>query len=126
MADPLVDDTTRAARLAYWQKQLRLQDWDISVRIMRRHAMPRATSVGSVQIEIYRRANVLLLDPVDFHPDDWPADADLEISLVHELLHCAVYDAGTPTPDSAQDVGLERAIEALAILLVTLDRRPPA
>lgn len=111
------------ARLAYWQGQLRLQDWDMTVTIVRRHAMSRPTSVASADIEIYHRAKIRLLDPIDFHPEDWPVDRDLEVSLVHELLHCVFYDVGNPKADTPEDAAFERAIEVTAIALVRLERR---
>lgn len=113
-------------RLAFWQRLLRLQDWDIEATIVRRHVMQSSTSLASADIEKYRRAKIRLLDPIDWNPQDWPTDRDLEVSLVHELLHCAFHDAGTPKADTPEDVGLERAIEATAVALVTLERRAAA
>lgn len=121
-----VDEPQLQERLAHWQKLLRLQDWDVDIKIVRRHAMPKATSLAGAQIDRYRRVKILLLDPVDWHPDDWPADRDLEISLVHELLHCVFYDAGSPKEDSPEDLALERAVEATALALITLDRQARA
>lgn len=108
-------------RCAYWQRVLRLQDWDVAVSMERRHALKRG--VANAEIDIYRRAKIRLLDPVDIAPDDWAQDQDLEISIVHELLHLAFHDVGRPKDDSPEDVALERAIEATANALVRLDRQ---
>jgi len=111
------------ARCADWQRLLRLQDWDVEVRLERRHAMPIKTAVGCSSINKYRRAVIQLVDPIDFTADDCLTERDMEATLVHELLHLHFYDLNVPTPDQApENVALERAIEAIARGLVALDR----
>lgn len=111
------------ARCGYWQTVLRLQDWDVRVTFCRRHDLKHG--VARAEIDIYRRAHVRILDPIDQNPEDWPVDRDVEVSLVHELLHLQFYDVAKPKEDTPEDVALERGIEATARALVQLSRGAP-
>lgn len=119
---------TIAGRCAYWQPVLRLQDWDVEARFARSHEMRSKTSLGQASIDAYRRARILVLDPLDYTSDDhWPIDRDPEATLVHELLHLHVDDCRVKESDdlgrwTPEWTALERAIETTARALVTLDR----
>lgn len=104
----------------WWQKVLRLQDWDVKVLVKRRFQMP-ADAQGQVDYVLQnRKAVISVLAAEDYEPDHlWPQDQ--EKTLVHELihLHMAPFAAPTGTP---QDIAQEQAIEALAGALVRLKR----
>lgn len=114
-------------RCRAWQQILRLQDWDVEVSIVRRSSIGHTTAIGLTTISTYRRARIRLLDPDDFTDDDWPIERDMEATLVHELVHLHLddlhvrenHDSGRRT---AENVALERAVEALARALLSLKR----
>lgn len=122
--------TTKTARkaLAYWQKQLRLQDWNITVKVARRSDMA-TNAYGEVSpSRIYRQADIALRDPTDFADDDGPRERDMEDSLVHELLHVVLKDCRIDARDddgnlTSEGIAEERAIDALAAAIVGLHRK---
>lgn len=112
-------------RLRYWQRVLRLNDWEIELRIVRRVVLDGA--VGRCESPVYRSAIISLADPVDFTADDSPRMADLEDTLIHELVHLHMKDLGVVCAKSGQtmspeQVAEERAVEALAGALLKLER----
>lgn len=101
------------SQLAYWQKTLYLQDWNIDFRICRNWEMNDA--LANCQWFIERKdAIIKVLDPDDlgsvkgnFLHDE---ELDYDISLVHELLHlhyCA-FDI------KEYEVPIEQAINAIS------------
>jgi hypothetical protein len=73
------------AHLKYWQKQLRLMDWDISVKI---YEDPKEFDMfGRNKINRnYQTSEIELLNPEKV-PEDWTGVRDIEVTIVHELLH---------------------------------------
>ena len=58
--------------------------------------------------------------------DDYPASVfaqDMEVSLVHELLHIPLKYVADPDRETLEYVHMEAFIEGLARLLVSLSRR---
>lgn len=107
-------------RLAYWQKVLRLQDWDIQIEIAR---MPQFTSPDrAAEIHIHythKRAFIRILDPEDYSYNMVPWDPqDMEMSLVHELMHIYFY----PAQDHMTYHELEQAVHSLATAFVGMER----
>lgn len=115
---PTAEQIAQCCRI--WQGRLLLVDWEVDVKIVRRQELK--SGVGNATIDMYRRARVRLLDPIDFEADDWPADRDLEVTLVHELMHLLFHDACDPKPDTLEYRAFERAIEATALALVKISR----
>ncbi|MGE0451785.1 MAG: hypothetical protein AB7Q29_19585 [Vicinamibacterales bacterium] len=116
------------ARCRYWQQVLRLQDWNVTVRLGRFHEMKSATAVAQVWTSCtLRDAVITLLDPDDFRPDHDAAMRDMDDSLVHELLHLHMKDLGVmkadgDDPPTPPEIAEERAIAALAAAFVRLNR----
>lgn len=103
-----------AGLLEYWQRQLRLQDWDVVADVVPARALGGAA--GQTTTTPWRRyAAVQIADPATLDPDAGPGFRDLEATLVHELLHVALAGVGDHAP-------LEPAIEALSRALVALNR----
>lgn len=116
------------ALCACWQSRLRLQDWNVTVKIVRARDMPSAVSNSAACCEwqlCKRRAVIRLLDPLDAEPEGpWPySDEDQERSLVHELLHLHSAPYDDFKIDSRKDVALEQSIHAISLALVELERR---
>lgn len=109
--------------LRWWQRVLRLQDWDIRLRIAREREFEQRGRSAEVHIDVEsKRAVVLLLDPQDYPEHDlWPQDH--ERSLVHELVHLHVEPFAPDNRDGLEVTAMEQAINALADALVSLRRR---
>jgi hypothetical protein len=115
-------------RCTYWQRLLRLQDWDVDVRVVRRATLGSPGSCGSCEGGTYRRAIIRIADPVDFTPDEPARLRDMEDTLLHELLHLHLHDLRVPRAkegerETAEQIAEERAIEAVVGALLTLERR---
>lgn len=95
--------------LKRWQKRLGLQDWDITVEIVRYY---RVTDYSLGHIESnhqHRLARVYLKHPRDVFPGN-EGSADLEETLVHELLHLWFQHV----QEFDNEVAEEQAINAIA------------
>lgn len=105
-----------------WQRILRLQDWDVKVRLARTWDMQSSDNLGECSYELRKRmAAIRVLDSVDYDSEHTPWPQDQERTLVHELLHLhfAPFAADSGTP---QDIAQEQAIDAIAGALVQLAR----
>jgi hypothetical protein len=119
------------ARCAYWQKVLRLQDWDVEVRIVRQRDMAHGGAAELRTSSPYRAAVLTLRDPIDFKPSESIYDGrmrDMEDSIVHELLHLHTRDLNLPVaaPDDEStpiEVAHERCIDAISAAMITLERQ---
>ncbi|WP_291981929.1 hypothetical protein [Luteitalea sp.] len=115
-------------RLVYWQRVLRLQDWDIEVRVLPQHHLNADSpmSTGRVSFNhVYRSACILVADPatvIDDHTAAFTRHSvyDPEQTLVHELVHLLM-----PSPGEVK-VDVEFTVEAVSKALVRLDRRQDA
>jgi len=116
------EDQLQADR-AYWQKVLRLQDWDIEVKVVRARDMNLEESAASVNWVLPKRmASVAIRDPIDY-PPGLMGEQDQEVSLVHELLHLHYAGFDETERGSLQETLLEQSIEAISRALVLLKRQ---
>lgn len=103
-----------------WQKRLRLQDWEVSVRFGHTHEMDDRYSTGTVWYSPRRRqATIKVLFPDEVEPSDFPFDP--ERTLIHELLHLyfAPFDTAKNSPEEDAE---EIAVNALAAAFVEVAR----
>ncbi len=74
-----------------WQQILRLRDWRVSGKIMRKAEMCIEHADAAItRCDTKKIAKIQLIDPVDFIigvDEPWEEEHDHERSLVHELLH---------------------------------------
>ena len=111
--------------LAYWQRALRLQDWDITLAITRRKdwkGSASGTAISDWHIPT-GHANMHLLNADDYAADSFVEPQDMEVDLVHEMLHGHFHE----TVISVEEQGIRRdlfeaAIETTARALVRLKR----
>lgn len=99
-----------------WQKILRLQDWDIIVQISRRDDTFGNSTMGQVRYHLeLKQALIKIIDPIDY-PANVIYPQDMEISLVHELLHLhfAPFNAEEGTPAAtAQEQAIAKGLVGL-------------
>jgi hypothetical protein len=102
-----------------WQRELKIQDWDIVVKIVRGKKL--CTDDGGITFEEKRReAFIMIRDPRDVAKDRMKA-YDMEVVLVHELLHCSLAPF-TGALNSHADVIQEQAVHAHSQALVRWKR----
>jgi hypothetical protein len=99
------------AGLRYWQKQLRLQDWDVRAAWVP-HYDDRG---GNVIIGRLKTSTISINDLLREEL------REAETTLVHELLHIP-FDFLSLKDDSLEDMLMEQAVETLAKALVSLRR----
>lgn len=103
-----------------WQERLRLQDWDIVVRLVRKRDFAIKDGVdGECEWESQNKIAIIrILDPIDYDPD-CILEQDIERTLVHELLHLhfALF-----REEGIRETLLEQAICAISKTLVALAR----
>lgn len=107
--------------LRRYQKRLRLQDWDIDLKIRRLSEMEIGL-VATIDWEIeHKTATISMLDPRrrKEHYDG----ASEEHLLVHELLHLHFIPFRPPATDVARKLQMEQAINMITKAL--LDGDPP-
>jgi hypothetical protein len=108
------------AAVAYWQKILRLQDWEVKAKIVR-----QLDKCGDNTFKTASKKSLIrLLNPID--AVDWDFPLDHEKTLVHELLHLHLFHE---VLDKSFEVGTlndtlsEQAVECLSLALVELNRK---
>ena len=107
----------------YWQKKLRIYDWTIGLAIGRKDSFKVEGRAGEICItEANGSATILILDPVDY-PKNSYIKQDMEVILVHELLHLRFFpDARNKQEELLGMLLMEQAIERTAQALVELRR----
>ena len=104
-----------------WQERLGLLHWDIGLRICRAEEMPLKNKRATIEISLETEcALISMLDSADY--PDTPFKLDMEVSLVHELLHIPMKYIADPKARSLEDIHLEAFIERIARLLVQLSK----
>jgi hypothetical protein len=84
---PLISQQQLNQWLGTWQKRMKLDDWNITVQMLRASQMKPNTIGNSSWDTRIKRATVSVLDPRDYRiPADRIAD-DIELTIVHELVH---------------------------------------
>lgn len=118
------------AALAEWQIRLRLQDWDITAKVVRRDDIDTDPS-NRKAATVYREwrlnsADIKILDPID---RVGRAERDMESDLVHELLHIHTRQILDQIADPEGDICEnwtraerveERFVYQMAVILVKL------
>jgi len=112
-----------AERLSFWQGRLGLQDWKISVEVVRASELKPHT-LGNVHWDRDRKTAVIrVLDPVDYHLPAPEVLPDIEFTVVHELLHLELAPALAPLQrNDADRREEEHAVNQIAAALLRLDR----
>jgi hypothetical protein len=110
-------------RCTYWQKVLRLQDWEVFVFVSRERNFLSPKSQGECEWVIgTKHASIRILDPADYPPNE-SFPQDMERILVHELLHLHFAPFDNSEVGSMEDNAQEQAIESIASGLVLLERK---
>jgi len=104
-----------------WQERLGLGHWEIGLSITRAQSMPKKDVTAAINFDITNEyALIDILDPID--QPKGPFEQDMEVSLVHELLHIPMRYIVDPVDDTLEDILMEAFINRLARVLVRLKR----
>lgn len=113
--------------LKFWQHHLHLDNWNIKVKVMDDISQMGDCSGLNTQHPSFQEARIRVLNP-DKIPEDWGefGKRDLEVTLVHELLHtrfiyCIPHPKDNPL-NKLLHYQEEQAIERTAIALVAARR----
>jgi hypothetical protein len=114
-AKPFLDE-----RLAVWQQRLKLEDWRISVSMARGSELP-AKALGGIRWDLTKMSAVVyVLDPSDYRLPFREMLDDMELTIVHELVHLEL--AALPRSRASRK-SEEHAVNGIAEAMLGLDRK---
>lgn len=104
-----------------WQKRLRLQDWNIEVKVKRFTEMPSEALAAIQSFEERKDAFMYLLAPIDIElvQDRFLGNeaANYSMSIVHELLHLQLLPL-SEYDDERKRIAEEQIVNTLSRVLV--------
>jgi hypothetical protein len=107
------------ARLGIWQQRLGLADWKISL-VMSRARDLKPKTLGNIHWEASKKTAVIrVLDVSDYQLSCREAQADMELTLVHELVHLELCSLPRSLASRTEE---ELAVNRIADALLRLDR----
>jgi hypothetical protein len=107
-------------RLAVWRQRLKLEEWRISV-VMIRHSDLKPKTLGGIRWDKPKKSAVLwVLDASDYRLPFREMLDDMELTIVHELVHLEL--ASLPRSEAGRS-SEEHAVNGIAEALLGLDRK---
>ncbi|HXS98283.1 MAG TPA: hypothetical protein VN736_26985 [Candidatus Limnocylindrales bacterium] len=95
-----------------WQKRLGLDDWDLSVRVVRQNAID-SNAWGTAEWNPDAKTAVIsVLDPRDYNLKGGDLRLDMECTIVHELVHIQTSPLSAPNDHVREEV-VNRIMTAL-------------
>ena len=116
----IYNETGLKERLKYWQHALRLDFWDITIKIGRMANMVIKGVDGEITYSLPNaEADITILNPIDYNDSAFPQD--MEETLVHELLHLHMATFEPADAEKVNSMLWERTIDQLAKVMVHLN-----
>jgi hypothetical protein len=110
------------ARLGRWQQRLNLADWKISI-VMARTSGLKPNTLGNIHWDAKQKTAVIrVLDASDYRVSCRDALADMEMTVVHELVHLELSSLPRTAASRREE---EFAVDRIAGALMLLDRQEP-
>jgi hypothetical protein len=107
-------------RLWLWQKRLNLTAWNIRLKLTRSSEL-RPKTVGNIHWDaVTHAAEIHVLAPEDYKLSTPAMLADMEFTVVHELVHLQL--SSLPRSEASRGAE-EHAVNQLTQALLDLDRR---
>ena len=104
-----------------WKKRLSLQDWVISTVIVRSSDL-KPNTLGNLKWNSETKTAIIrVLSPADYDIAPSEIPADIEYTVVHELVHLQL--AALPRDTSTKNVE-EQVVNRIAEALMALDKGP--
>lgn len=109
-------------KLWQWQKRLNLNDWKISVMVVRQSDLKPKT-LGNIHWDGDKKTAVIrVLDPADYKLQKQAMLDDMEFTVVHELIHLELSPVLSPLQrNDANREEEEHAVNHMAQALLDLD-----
>ena len=99
-------------QLRSWQKRLGLENWSLSVQVVRKSALDRNTW-GNAEWDADSKTGVInVLDPQDYNLKGTELRRDMECTIVHELVHIQVSPLDSGNPEAHEEI-VNRIMNAL-------------
>jgi hypothetical protein len=99
-------------QLRTWQKRLGMDDWELSLQVVRKSALDRDTW-GNAEWDSDSKSGVIsVLDPQDYNLKGGDLKRDMECTIVHELVHIQVSPLDSGNPEAHEEV-VNRIMNAL-------------
>jgi hypothetical protein len=99
-------------QLRGWQKRLGLDNWDLSLQVVRKSALDHDTW-GNAEWDSETKTGVIsVLDPQDYNLKGSDLKRDMECTIVHELVHIQVSPLDSGNPQAHEEV-VNRIMSAL-------------
>jgi hypothetical protein len=106
--------------LSTWSSRLRLQDWRIEAKIVRSTEL-KPDTLGHIKWDSDKKtALITLLDPLDYDLPATRIEEDMEMTVLHELIH--LHLSVLPRDKSTRQAE-EQVVNRIASALMDLDRR---
>jgi hypothetical protein len=106
-------------KLAVWRQRLKLEDWRISIVRTRLSDLPPKTMGGIRWDKTRKTAVIWVLDPADYRLPFREMLDDMELTIVHELVHL---DIASLPHSEAHRGSEEHAVSGIAEAMLRLDR----
>jgi hypothetical protein len=130
---PSAAEITRIARqfttekLGIWQQRLKLYDWQVAATFVHRQSLPPQTLGGIHWDKTKMTAQIWVLDPADYQLPLQAMLDDMELTIVHELVHLefASRSQGQAQEGQAGRNSEEREVNDIAEAMLAEDRAKP-
>jgi len=121
--DPKLDEAVIsryvADKLSVWQERMNLKDWDIRIQLVRADKLEPKT-LGNVHWDTdVKKATIDVLSPLDYQLPYNAMLADMEVTVVHELVHIEL--ASLPRSEASRRTE-EHAVNEITAALLRLAR----
>ena len=118
---PVVTEAQVRHWLKSWQKRLALEDWSISVHVVRSRDL-KPDTIGNLRWNSANKtASIRVMDPFDYDLPAAEIPADMEYTVVHELVHLQL--AMVPKAPGSKEME-ERAVNRIGEALFALEKGP--
>ena len=91
-------------QLKAWQKRLGLEDWNVSLKVVRQASLEKHTWGNADWDLATRSATISVLDPRDYNLKGRDLSQDMECTIVHELVHIQVSPLDAHDDTTREDV----------------------
>ena len=99
-------------QLRSWQKRLSMEDWNLSVQVVRKAALDKDTWGNAEWDSDHKTGVINVLDPQDYNLKGTELKRDMECTIVHELVHIQVSPLDPNNPEAHEEI-VNRIMNAL-------------
>ena len=91
-------------QLKSWQKRLGMEDWRLTVKLVRQGDLEKNTWGNAQWNPKDRTGTISVLDPADYNLKGGDLRLDMECTIVHELVHIQVSTFDAPDEITREEV----------------------